>query len=126
MGENEIRKYLLYLLDSGHSAGSVDVCNSVLRFISGAVLGRSLNCQLIHRRCEHRESPEFMSKKELAHFFSSMNSLRDRAMFETIYGVGLRLSEITYLRGQDIDDTDENLHPPRKGRQRSLHAALSA
>ena len=47
--------------------------------------------------------PALMSKKELAHFFSSMDNLRDRAMFETAYGAGLRLSEIIYLRVQDID-----------------------
>ena len=50
MNEIEIREYLLYLLDSGHSAGSVNVCNSALRFIFGAVLGRNLNYQIIHRQ----------------------------------------------------------------------------
>ena len=103
MGEIEIREYLLYLLDSGHSAGSVNVCNSALRFIFGAVMGRNLNYQLIQRRREYREFPALMSKKELAHFFSSMDNLRDRAMFETAYGAGLRLSEIAHLRVQDID-----------------------
>lgn len=102
MNEIEIREYLLYLLDSGHSAGSVNVCNSALRSIFGAVLGQNLNYQLIHRRREHREFPALMSKKGLAHFFSSMGNLRDRAMFETVYSAGLRLSEITYLRVQDI------------------------
>ncbi|BAL00362.1 putative transposase [Oscillibacter valericigenes Sjm18-20] len=93
----------MYLLDSGHSAGSVNVYNSALRFIFGAVMGQNLNYQLIHRWREHREFPALMSKKELAHFFSSMDNLRDRAMFETAYGAGLRLSEITYLRVQDIN-----------------------
>jgi len=69
MNEIEIREYLLYLLDSGHSAGSVNVCNSALRFIFGAVLGQNLNYQLIHRRRERREFPALMRKKELAHFF---------------------------------------------------------
>lgn len=32
MGEIEIREYLLYLLDSGHSAGSVNVCNKCSAF----------------------------------------------------------------------------------------------
>lgn len=43
MGEIEIREYLLYLLGSGHSAGSVNVCNNALRFIFGAVMGRTIN-----------------------------------------------------------------------------------
>ena len=120
MGELEIREYLLYLLDTGHSAGSVNVCNSALRFIFGAVLRRNLNYQLIHRRREHREFPELMSKKELAHFFSSMASLRDRAMFETVYAAGLRLSEITYLRVQDIDSEQMRIfiHHGKGGKDR--------
>ena len=44
-----------------------------------------------------------MSKNELSRFFSSMDNLRDKAMFETAYGAGLRLSEIAHLRIQDID-----------------------
>ncbi len=120
MGEIEIREYLLYLLDSGHSAGSVNVCNSALRFIFGAVMGRNLNYQLIHRRREYREFPALMSQKELAHFFSSMDNLRDRAMFETVYGAGLRLSEITHLRVQDIDSEQMRIfvHHGKGGKDR--------
>ena len=83
MNEIQIREYLL---DSGHSAGSVNVCNSALRFIFGAVMGRNLNYQLIHRRREYREFPVLMSKKELTHFFSDTDSLRDRAMLHTVQG----------------------------------------
>lgn len=120
MNEIQIREYLLYLLDSGHSAGTVNVCNSALRFIFGAVLGRNLNYQLIHRRREHREFPALMSKEELAHFFSSMGSLSDRAMFETVYGAGLRLSEITRLRVQDIDSDQMRIfvHHGKGGKDR--------
>jgi site-specific recombinase XerD len=120
MNEIQIREYLLYLLDSGHSAGSVNVCNSALRFIFGAVLGQNLNYQLIHRRREHREFPALMSKKELVHFFSSMDNLRDRAMFETVYGAGLRLSEITHLRAQDIDSDQMRIfvHHGKGGKDR--------
>ncbi|BAL00719.1 putative site-specific recombinase [Oscillibacter valericigenes Sjm18-20] len=55
-----------------------------------------------------------MSKKELAHFFLSIDILRDRAMFKTVYGAWLHLSEITHLRVQDIDSEDENFRPSRK------------
>lgn len=120
MGEIEIREYLLYLLDSGHSTGSVNVCNSALRFIFGAVMGRNLNYQLIHRWREYRAFPALMSKKVLAHFFSSMHNLRDRAMFETVYGAGLRLYEITCLRAQDIDSQQMRIfiHHGKGGKDR--------
>lgn len=120
MGETEIRAFLLHLLDSGKSSGTVNIYNSALRFIFGAVLGRNLNYQLIPRRRQYREFPALMSKKELAHFFSSMDNLRDRAMFETVYGAGLRLSEITHLRVQDIDSEQMRIfvHHGKGGKDR--------
>ncbi len=103
MGEIEIRTFLLYQLDCGKTAGTVNIYNSALRFIFGAVLGRNLNYQTIPRRRQYREFPAIMSKTELTRFFSVIDNLRDQAIFETVYGAGLRISEIARLRTQDID-----------------------
>lgn len=103
MGEEEIRQFLLYQLDSGKASGTVNIYNSALRFIFGAVLGRKLNYQMIPRRRHYRELPDIMSKTEIVSFFSVIDNLRDKAMFETVYGAGLRVSEIIRLRTQDID-----------------------
>ena len=103
MGEDEIRQYLLYRLDSGKSSGTVNIYNSALRFIFGAVLGKKLNYQRIPRRRQYRELPAIMSKTEIVRFFSVIDNLRDKAMFETVYGAGLSVSEIARLRTQDID-----------------------
>jgi predicted Zn-ribbon and HTH transcriptional regulator len=103
MGEAEIREFLLYQLDLGKSSGTVNIYNSALRFIFGAVLGKKLNYQMIPRRRHHRELPSIMSKTEIVRFFSVIDNLQDKAMFETVYGAGLRISEIIRLRVQDID-----------------------
>lgn len=103
MGEEEIRQFLLYQLDSGKASGTVNIYNSALRFIFGAVLGKKLNYQMIPRRRQYRELPAIMSKTEIVRFFSVIDNLRDKAMFETVYGAGLRISEIARLRTQDID-----------------------
>lgn len=103
MGEEEIRQFLLYQLDSGKSSGTVNIYNSALRFIFGAVLGKKLNYQRIPRRRQYRELPTIMSRTEIVRFFSVIDNLRDKAMFETVYGAGLRISEIARLRTQDID-----------------------
>lgn len=120
MDETEIRTFLLHLLDSEKSSGTVNIYNSALRFIFGAVLGRNLNYQLIPRRRQYREFPALMSKNELTRFFSSMDNLRDRAMFETAYGAGLRLSEIAHLRVQDIDSEQMRIfvHHGKGGKDR--------
>lgn len=103
MAEPEIRKFLLHLLEIGRSSGTVNIYNSAFRFVFGAVLEKNLNYQMIPRRRIHRELPVILSKVEIVKFLSVIDNLRDRAIFETIYGAGLRLSEIAHLRVQDID-----------------------
>lgn len=120
MGEAEIREFLLYQLGIGKSSGTVNIYNSALRFVFGGVLNRNLNCRMIPRRHHYREIPEIMSKTEIVRFFSVIDNLRDRAMFETIYGAGLRLSEIVRLRVQDVDSEEMRLfvHHGKGGRDR--------
>ena len=104
MSEVEIRAFLLYLIDERKVAtGTVNVYNSALRFVFGAILERNLNYQMIPRRRIHRELPNIMSKSDILKLFAATNNLRDKAILMTIYGAGLRLSEVTHLRVQDID-----------------------
>lgn len=99
MTEQKIQEFLFYLLDEKKlTSASVNTYNSALRFVFSAVIGRTLNYQMIPRRRVHRELPTIMSKSELINFFSVIDNLRDRAIFETIYGAGLRISEIAHLR----------------------------
>lgn len=120
MGEEKIREFLLYQLDSGKSSATVNICNSALRFIFGAVLGKKLNYQRIPRRRHYRELPAIMSKAEIVRFFSVIDNLRDKAMFETVYGAGLRLSEIVLLRVQNIDSKQMRIfvHHGKGGKDR--------
>jgi len=103
LAEPELRAFLLHLIEIGRKSGTVNRYNSAFRFIYGAVLERNLNYQMIPRRRIHRELPNIMSKDDIVQFFSVIDNLRDRAIFETVYGAGLRLSEIAHLRVQDID-----------------------
>jgi integrase/recombinase XerD len=104
MNETDIRSFLLYQINEKKAAaGTVNVYNSALRFIFGAVLERNLNYQMIPRRRIHRDLPVIMSKSEIIKLFSVIDNLRDKTILMTIYGAGLRLSEVVHLRVQDID-----------------------
>lgn len=121
MTEVHLRDFLLYLLnDKKMSSGTVNVYNSAFRFIFGAVMERNLNYQMIPRRRIHRELPKIMNKKDIIKFFSLIDNLRDKAIFETIYGAGLRLSECADLRVQDIDSENMRLfvHHGKGGKDR--------
>lgn len=121
MTEQEIRAFLLYQNDIKHAAaGTINVYNSALRFVFGAILQRTLNYQMIPRKRIHRELPEIMSKQEVARFLNYIDNLRDKTVFSTVYGSGLRLSEIIRLRVQDIDSEGMRLfvHQGKGGKDR--------
>jgi site-specific recombinase XerD len=120
MSEVEIRDFLLYqITEKQNSSSTVNTYNSALRFIFGAVLGRTLNYQMIPRRRIHRELPAILSKTEIVKILESTNQ-RDRAIFTTIYGSGLRLCEIVRLRVQDIDSENMRIfvHCGKGGKDR--------
>lgn len=61
-----------------------------------------------------------MSKTEIVQFFSVIDNLRDKAIFETVYGAGLRVSEVVHLRVQDIDSKQMRIfvHQGKGGKDR--------
>ncbi len=119
-GEEDIREFLFHQISIGKSSGTVNIYNSALRFVFGGVLGQNLNCRRIPRRSHQRELPAIMSKPEIIRFFSVIDNLRDKAIFETVYGAGLRVSEVARLRVQDIDSNGMRLfvHHGKGGRDR--------
>lgn len=121
MSEEEIRAFLLYLIEEKQdSASTVNTYNSALRFVFGAVLGKTLNYQKIPRRRIRRELPQIMSKSDIVRFLECVPNIRDKAIFATIYGSGLRMSEIVRLRVQDIDSENMRIfvHHGKGGKDR--------
>jgi site-specific recombinase XerD len=121
MSEEEIRGFLLFLLkENQNSSSTVNAYNSALRFVFGAVLGRTLNYQKIPRRRIHRQLPQIMSKADIVRLFESVDNLRNKAMLMTIYGAGLRVSEVVRLRVADIDSANMRIfvHCGKGGKDR--------
>ena len=125
LGEHEIRAYLLYLIAQHKSSGTVNVYNSALRFIYGIILERNLNCRLIPRQHQYREFPQLMCKGEIQKSLDVIDNLRDRTMFETIYGSGLRISEIEKLRVQDIDSKQMRIYIQKGKGNKDRYTILS-
>jgi site-specific recombinase XerD len=120
MNEDKLRTFLLHLAEKGLASGTINIYNSALRFIFGAVLGKTLNYQMIPRRRIHRELPSIISKEDIVRFLDGIDNLRDRAIFSTIYGSGLRLCEIVRLRVADIDSPNMRVfvHQGKGGKDR--------
>ena len=104
LNEHDIRDFLKYLMyDKKLVAATVNNYNGVIRFIYEVTLERRLNFKLIPRSKVARPLPSLLTVEEIQALFNACgNNLRDRAILMTIYGGGLRLSELCNLKTSDI------------------------
>jgi len=104
MDEENIRQYLNYLIsDKKLCVSTVNTYNAALRFLFAVTMNRTLNYRQIPRLKQTRSLPEILNKNEVAQIFDCANSLRNKAILMTIYGAGLRISEVCNLKVRDID-----------------------
>lgn len=101
--EKDIRNFLMYLMNERKlSSSTVNVYNCSLRFLFGFTMERNLNYRMIPRMKIVRRLPNIMTREQIEILFDACNNLRDKAILMTIYGGGLRLSEVCNLKGEDI------------------------
>jgi len=70
-----------------------------------------------------------LSQEELQRFFSVIQKRQHPAMFKTMYGAGLRASELISLRVEDVDstrDTHVAAYPGRQGTKATLCQVVGA
>ena len=104
LGEKDIREFLHYLTTERKlTSGSVNSYNSGLRFLYGVTLNVNLNCKQIPRHRKKRNFPDILTQDEIQSIFTACDNLRDKCILMTIYGSGLRLSEVACLKVSDID-----------------------
>lgn len=102
--EDSIRGFLSYLLEERKlTAGTVNMYNASIRFLLEVTLDMAVNHKRVPRLREYHGLPEVLAKEELRRIFEHTTPLRNRAMLMTIYGGGLRVSEVCALKVSDID-----------------------
>lgn len=107
----ELRGFLLkYLKEKkGLSQRSVNYYNSIIRFIYDVVLDKPINQKQIPMYKGKRRLPKILSEEELNVFFNACENYEYKTIFMMIYGSGLRISEATNLRVEDIDSKNMRL-----------------
>jgi site-specific recombinase XerD len=104
MGEEEIRKYLHYLIkEKKASQSSINQAYSAIKFFHEVTLGRPWNGIKIPRIKNRKKLPVVLSMQEVQSLLTSVDNLKHQAILTTIYSGGLRLGEATHLRVSDID-----------------------
>jgi integrase/recombinase XerD len=126
LDEKDIRKFLHYLsTEKGLTSGSVNSYNSGLRFLYGVTLNATLNYKQIPRHRRQRKFPEILTKSEIQSLFDACDNLRDKCILMTLYGAGLRLSEVASLKVTDIDSKKMQLFIRNAKGSKDRYALLS-
>jgi site-specific recombinase XerD len=104
LGPEEIRSWQLFLLKEKRVKLSTyiqAVC--ALRFFYQNTLHRGIAIDRIPLPRYEKKLPLILSKAEVKQLLEALQNLKHRAMLATMYGAGLRVSEVTKLKVSDLD-----------------------
>jgi integrase/recombinase XerD len=126
VGENEIKTFLHYLIAKKKlSASSVNVYNAAIKFLYEKTLKRRWDSENIPRIKKPKKLPEVLTKEEVQMLFDVTDNLKHKCILMTVYGSGLRLSEITSLRVSDIDSKNMRIFIRQGKGKKDRYAILS-
>ena len=103
LGPEEVRAYLLDLIDEGYSRSSLVQNVSALRFLYHVTLHREWHERALPFPKKERHLPVVLSREEIAVFLEAVKGIKRRTFALTTYATGLRVSECCHLIPADID-----------------------
>jgi len=104
LGREEVRSYLHHLIsERGLSKSTLHSVYSALKFFYEKTLGQSWEAFELPRPKSSRTLPVVLSPQEIQAILAAPRNLKHRALLMVIYSSGLRISEATHLRVDDID-----------------------
>lgn len=110
MGESAIKEYLAHLQLRGAGPETLKMHVAGLKFLYGMTLDRpKVVARIPWPKVPHRK-PDILSGSELEKVLSALTSLVPAMVLLTAYGAGLRISEASRLRVEDIDGKRGLIH----------------
>ena len=104
VGPDDLRRYQVYLLEERKLAvGTVVAEIAALRFFFLRVLKRRDMKEDLPYPKHRRRLPVVLSPEEVQRLIAGAKNLYHRTLLLTLYGTGLRRSEVAHLKVQDID-----------------------
>ena len=129
LGAEHIRRYQLFLVkEKKVSLPTFIQMVCALRFFYTHTLSRKIAIERIPFPRRERKLPLILSREEVKALLEAPGKLRHRALLATLYGCGLRVSEVTQLKVSDIGSARKVVRvrqgKGRKDRQTLLPARL--
>jgi site-specific recombinase XerD len=124
--ENEIKAFLHHLISEKKlSASTVNAYNAALKFLYEKTLKKGWNSDNLPRLKKPKKLPEVLTKEEVQSLFDVTDNLKHKCILMTVYGSGLRLSEIIGLKVSDIDSKNMRIFIRQGKGKKDRYAILS-
>lgn len=124
--ELDIRAYSRHLANLGKSASLQNTAINAIKFYFEQVLNMPQRFYDIDRPRKEQKLPEVLSKEEVQAMIRETPNIKHKAILTTLYGCGLRLSELLDLKLTDLL-RDRNLLLVRQGKgKKDRHTVLSS
>lgn len=126
MGAEEVRAFLLHLVDAGKSPSVVKMHVAALKFLYSVTLGRPDEVARIPWPKVSWPLPDVLSGSEVERVLVAVESRKHRMVLMAAYGTGLRVSEACSLSVEDIDTARGLIHIRNGKRRRDRYVMLPA
>ncbi|MCQ8182625.1 site-specific integrase [Methylomonas sp. SURF-1] len=121
----DLRRYQLYLVDSGISAISLNANLTGLKFLFDNTLDHPELMAKMHAVHEPRKLPVVLSREEVARLLAAADNLKHQTALSVAYGAGLRASEVVALKVSDVDSQRMTLRVEQGKGRKDRYAMLS-
>lgn len=124
--ENEIKTFLHHLVaEKKLAASSVNLFNAALKFLYQKTLKRGWDSENLPRLKKPKKLPAVLTKEEVQLLIDVADNLKHKCVLMTVYGSGLRLSEIVGLKVSDIDSKNMRIFIRQGKGKKDRYAILS-
>jgi len=117
LGPEQIRGFFIHLLDNKASANTVQLYRAALKFLYVRTLHRKWFEEEIAQIKRRPQLPTVLSTDEITRMLDRTTNLKHWTVMATLYATGLRVSELTRLKVEDIDSQRMLIHV-REGKGR--------
>jgi integrase/recombinase XerD len=121
----DLRRYQLYLVDTGISNVMLNATITALRFFFQVTLDRADALAKMSPVREPRTLPVVLSREEVARLIDAAGKPKYQAALSVAYGAGLRAGEVVALKVGDIDSTRMTLRIEQGKGHKDRYAMLS-
>ena len=127
LGAEQVRAFQVHLVTQAKASdGVLSQYVNALRFFYRVTLGQPWMIERIPYPKQEKHLPVIPAREEILRFLDGIPNLKHRAILTTCYAAGLRISEVTRLRVEDIDSARGDPRAPGEGPERSARPALPA